>query len=85
MVNYALISFLLRGKRRVKVLKTLNNDNPKIPKDIAEECRISISNVSNSLAELLDKGLIKCINPKDHFYRFYKITNNGKEVLKNLK
>ncbi len=84
MVDYTLISFLMRGKRRIRVLRALNNDKPKIPKQIAEECKISLSNVSNSLAELLDKGLVKCINPKDKFYRFYIITNKGRLILKEI-
>ncbi len=84
MVDYMLISFLLRGKRRLKVLISLNNEKPKIPKKIAEECKISLSNVSNSLSELLNKGLIKCINPEDKFYRFYIITEKGKLILKSI-
>ncbi len=83
-VDYSSISFLLRGKRRMKVLIALNTDKPKIPKQLAEECKISLSNVSNSLAELLEKSLIKCINPKDKLYRFYTITDKGKNVLKDL-
>ena len=83
-LDYGLISFLLRGKRRIRVLQALNADKPKIPKEIAEECKISLSNVSNSLAELLKKDLIKCINPKDKLYRFYVITSRGKLILRNL-
>ena len=64
--DYTLISFILRGKRRKSVLKALKE--PKIPKDIAEECKISISNVSNTLPELVKKGLISCRNPGDHYY-----------------
>jgi len=57
---------------------------PKIPKEIAKECRISISNVSNTLPELLKKGLVKCKNPKDHYYKYYELTKKGKEVLEQL-
>ena len=80
--NFSLISFILRGKRRKSVMVALKE--PKIPKEIAKECRISISNVSNTLPELLKKGLVKCKNPKDHYYKYYELTKKGKEVLEQL-
>ena len=56
-----------------------------IPKEISQKCNVSIHNVSKSLKELVDKGLIVCKNPQDKFYRFYELTNKGKELLKDLK
>ncbi len=81
--NYSLISYILRGSRRKSVLITLKD--PKIPKEIAEQCKISISNVSNTLPELSKKGLITCRNPKDHYYKYYELTKKGKELLEQLK
>ena len=78
MINYSLLSFVLRGKRRKAILLCLNK--PKIPKEIAEECKVSIHNVSKSLRELVNKGLIVCKNPQDKFYRFYEVTNKGKKI-----
>ena len=83
MVDYSLLSFMLRGKRRKAVLLCL--DKPMIPKEIASKCNISIHNVSKSLKELVNKGLIKCENPKDKFYRFYKITNKGRKIKDQFK
>ena len=83
MTNYSLLSFVLRGERRKAILLCL--DKPKIPKEIAESCKVSIHNVSKSLRELLDRGLIVCKNPDDKFYRFYELTKKGKEILKELK
>jgi len=83
MTDYSLLSFVLRGERRKAILRCL--DKPKIPKEIASACNVSIHNVSKSLKELADKGLIKCKNPKDKFYRFYELTNKGKNIIKELK
>ena len=80
--DYHLISFLYRATRRAAVLKCL--DKPKTPKEIAVECELSISNISNALAELKDKELIECINPEDHISKFYHQTKRGKEALKML-
>ena len=82
--QYNLISFILRAKRRKAVFQCLK-ESPKIPKDIAGECKISISNVSNTLPELIEKGLIKCKNPEDHYFKYYEITKKGKELIEILK
>ncbi|MBI2451770.1 MarR family transcriptional regulator [Candidatus Pacearchaeota archaeon] len=82
MKNYSLLSFVLRGERRKAVLLCL--DKPKIPKEIADSCKVSIHNVSKSLRELVDRGLIICKNPEDKFYRFYELTKKGKQILKEI-
>ena len=77
------MSFILRAKRRKAVLNCLK-ECPKIPKDIANECKISISNVSNTLPELVKKELVICKNPKDHYFKYYELTKKGKELIKKL-
>lgn len=83
MTNYSLLSFVLRGERRKAILLCL--DKPMIPKEIAQKCNVSIHNVSKSLRELIDRGLIICKNPSDKFYRFYELTSRGKEILSEIK
>ena len=80
--DYSLISFVLRGKSRKIVLACLKI--PKIPREIAKECHLSISNVSNTLPELISKKLVICKNPRDHYYKYYELTNKGKLLLKEL-
>lgn len=82
MVDYSILSFILRGERRKAILLSLNK--AKIPKRIAMECKLSIHNVSKSLIELTQKELIVCKNPQDKFYRFYELTNKGKKLVKEL-
>ena len=80
--DYHIISFLHRAKRRTTILKCL--EKPKTPKDIAIECELSISNISNALAELKEKELVECINPEDHISKFYQQTKKGKNAIKML-
>lgn len=82
MTNYSLLSFILRGERRKAILLCL--DKPMIPKEISQNCNVSIHNVSKSLKELVDRGLIVCKNPNDKFYRFYELTKKGRELIKEL-
>ena len=81
-LDYKIISFLIRGKRRRNVLFALQK--PRMPKQISDECKISLSNVSIALSELTKKGLIKCITPNDKLFRFYEITGKGKIAIENL-
>ena len=69
-INYEIISFLMRGKRRNKVLYSLKS--PKMPKEIADNCKLSASNVSASLKELFEKDLIKCITQMKKSLNFIK-------------
>jgi len=78
--DYKAISFILRGKRRKSIMLSL--DKPKTPKQLASECKISISNVSNALAELIEAGFVKCKTPDAHMYKYFELTQKGKKALK---
>lgn len=80
--DYGIISFLQAGSRRLKILRGLKKE--KTPKQITIECDISISNVSVSLKELKDKGLIICLNEEQHIYRYYKITKKGVKAIEDI-
>jgi len=81
--DYKTLSFFKRGKRRRAMLISLKEE-PKTPKEIATACKISISNVSNALAELVGGKYIKCINPEAHTYKYFGLTAKGKKALKLL-
>lgn len=80
--DYKTLSFFQRGKRRRAVLCSLNE--PKTPKAIAAECKISISNVSNTIAELVKGGYLENINPDAHTFKYFGLTVKGKKALKLL-
>ena len=82
-IDYKVLSYFQRGKRRSKVFKSLEQ-KPRTPKEIATLCKISISNVSNTLAELMKKGYVKCINPEAYSYKYFNLTAKGKKSLKLL-
>lgn len=77
--EYHTLSFFQRGKRRKGILLSLKE--PKTPKEIATLCKISISNVSNALSELMKKGFVECINPNDHTFKYFQLTSKGKKAL----
>ena len=81
---WSLLSYVKVSKNRTAVIKTLEN-TPKMPRDIAKETQIDRNYVSNLLAQLKEKELVKCLNPQDSKGRFYIITEDkGKLVLEYL-
>jgi DNA-binding MarR family transcriptional regulator len=80
---YDLISFVMRGKIRKNVLKSLQK-KPNTPTAIAHIINAHRSTTSRAILALEKKGLVKCITPDQKMCRFYQLTDSGKEVLENL-
>jgi DNA-binding MarR family transcriptional regulator len=78
------LAFVLRAKNRIKILEVLK-DNKLISKQIEEKTGMYKSHVSRTLKELISKDLVKCINPEDRNFRFYEITNKGKNLMIEIK
>ena len=76
-----LISFVMSGKIRIKILQTLVNSK-KTPTMLAKEIKTHQSTTSRALLSLEKKGLVKCLTPKAKLSRIYSITELGKKVLK---
>jgi|GEM_PF-1032555 len=81
MVDARLISFTARSKRRIEVLKLLSETQKMSQPEIMRTSKQYKSHNSRTLKELVEKKLISCINPSDRAFKFYKITQKGKEVL----
>lgn len=76
--------FILKSKKRRKILELMEK-KPVSPSEVAKLTDDHLSSVSRSFLELAKGGFIKCINPNDLNFRFYKLTKKGKEALKKLK
>ena len=78
-----MISLLLRSKRRVEVLKSLEFED-KIPSKISKEIGDSSNHVSKYLKTLKEAEMVVCLNEDDNMYRFYRITDKGKYYLQKV-
>ena len=76
------ISFVLRAKNRTKIMKAL--DRPKLPSQLAKELKIHISHVSRTLSELEEQGLVQCLTPDEKTGKLYTLTDEGRDVLKEI-
>jgi predicted transcriptional regulator len=79
-----IISLLLRSKKRVEVLKSLEFEE-KIPSRISKDIGDNSNHVSKYLKTLKDAELVECLNEDDNRYRFYRITEKGTYYLNRIK
>lgn len=78
--DMSIISLLARSKKRISVLKSLENEK-KIPSKIGKDIDDNSNHVSKYLKTLKDAELVECLNEEDKRYRFYSITEKGKYYL----
>jgi len=78
------LSFVKASSYRKKVLKSLM-EYPKTPTQISDETKIHRNNISNTLKELKQYNIVKCINPEVRKGKLYRLTDKGNELVKNIK
>ena len=82
-MDWDLISYITSSKVRFKLLTTLNKSKH-TPTDLSKSLEIHISAISRALSELVDKELIACLTDKRTKYKYYEISDKGKQLLKNV-
>jgi len=81
-MDWETLSFVKSSKRRKAILLTL--DTPSTPSEIADKIGVSVSHVSRTLAEFVEKGIIECLTPDAKIGRLYERTKTGNEIVKYL-
>ncbi|MBI1935704.1 hypothetical protein HYS31_04655 [Candidatus Woesearchaeota archaeon] len=76
--------FLARSKLRAKILQELE-DKPQIASFLAKKIKKHREVISRIFLDLQRRKLAVCTNPKAPSFRYYKITEKGKKVLKELR
>ena len=82
-MEWDLTAYIIRSNYRKKVFFELSK--PQRPSQIAKTLDLRITHVTRALRELKQKSLVKCLNPKESFGRFYELTPKGENVLKEVK
>ena len=83
-MNNDTLKFVQRSKYRQNVLKALE-DVVLMPKQIAEHSDIRTNHVSKVLSELRSKDLIEVLDDSVRKGRLYRLTDEGKEILNQIK
>ena len=86
-----IISWLKRGKQRIVVLKYLSKYDLIFPNELKKrinnnekEFNFSLSEISRHLLSFKEKNLSECLDEDLPWGRSYRITNLGKEILKEI-
>jgi len=83
---WRLVSFVRRSKNRRKVVAALDrSQSPLTPTDLATRTNIGLPNTCRALKQLREQELVKCVNPDDHTYRHYILTDQGETILAQVK
>ena len=77
------LAFVLRSKNRKAIVKQLVQGR-KTQAQLHLATGLYRTHVRRSLLELVEKGLVKCLNPKDRIYKFYELSEKGKSVAKQV-
>ncbi|MBE6496611.1 MAG: Rrf2 family transcriptional regulator [Methanobrevibacter thaueri] len=76
--------YVKKSSYRVKVLKSIGDD-VKIPTEIAKDSGILKNHISNVLRDLKEQELVECLNPKSRKGRLYRLTEEGSDILDEIK
>jgi len=76
-------SYVISSKVRKKIILALGK-KPLTPTQIAEKTEMNLSQVSHSLTDLSDEGMIECMNPEQKKGRLYTLLEDGEWVLKKI-
>lgn len=82
MMDYELLSFVKRSKRRRQILRELSD--PTTPTEIADNLGVSVSHVSRTLGDFEDKDIVECKTPDAKIGRIYVLKEEGREILDAL-
>lgn len=80
-----IVRYVNNSSYRVNVLKDLSDGEVKMPRDIASDCNILPNHISNVLTQLRKLELLECINPEYKKGRLYRLTDDGKKIIKDIK
>jgi len=77
-IDWELYSWVMRGKQRRLVVKALNKQ--RIPTEIKDETKLSLTHVSKVLKAFKEKKLVICLTPAAKRGKVYQLTTVGKQI-----
>jgi len=74
------VGILKASSSRIRILRILL-DRSMTPKEIAQQSKMHLSQVSRGLREMEGRNMVKCMTPNLRRGRIYMITDKGREAL----
>ncbi len=80
-MNWENAGILKASPNRLKILELLSKFSM-TPKEIAEQSKLHLSQVSRGLREMEKRNMVRCMTPNLKRGRIYAVTEKGREALK---
>ncbi len=77
------VSWIIRGRLKKRIIAVMNS--PKTATMLSKELKTHRSTISGILLEMEKKKILKCLDPKQPYSRFYEITSYGKKIIREVK
>ena len=79
------ISYVVASKTRKLIILKL--ETPRTPTFLAKDLSVNLANISRSLSELEEKGIVICLTPEQRMGKIYSLTKKGikaSDTIKNM-
>ncbi|MCH8914945.1 MAG: winged helix-turn-helix transcriptional regulator [Thaumarchaeota archaeon] len=79
------ISYVVASKTRKLIVLKL--ETPRTPTFLAKDLSVNLANISRSLSELEEKGIVICLTPERRMGKIYSLTKKGtkaSDIIKNM-
>ena len=77
------ISYVVASKTRKLIVLKL--ETPRTPTFLAKDLSVNLANISRSLSELEEKGIVICLTPKRRMGKIYSLTKKGTKASDTIK
>jgi len=82
-MNWENIGFIKASSHRINILTSLLKKE-QTPRELQDSVKIHFSQVSLILKELMEKGLVECLNEDSRKGKIYSLTQSGEEAIKYI-
>ncbi|MCH7647108.1 MAG: winged helix-turn-helix transcriptional regulator [Thaumarchaeota archaeon] len=77
------ISYVVASKTRKLIVLKL--ETPRTPTFLAKDLSVNLANISRSLSELEEKGIVICLTPERRMGKIYSLTKKGTKASDTIK
>jgi DNA-binding HxlR family transcriptional regulator len=83
-LDWNLYGYVVASRYRKIIVENLSR-RPRTPSQLAKDCGLPLTRISNTLTELATKEIVTCLNPNQRKVRVYKLTEEGKRIAQTIK
>ncbi|MFW9779507.1 MAG: winged helix-turn-helix domain-containing protein [Candidatus Heimdallarchaeota archaeon] len=78
-----ILGYILEGPARIKIF-TFLTQKPGYAYEIAEDIKLPPSTAIQILKEMLERNIVKCLNPRSYRRKYYELTTEALELKEKI-